>query len=224
MAASGVGLFHDDVAVDVRSEYLDLLANGVSDAEAFRTMVQEWKESIADYDDGPVFWLALAATQWEYGRLHSRAKTQALKIIDNGTGIDRWTDAGLAKKRQAVLARLRKKLLSPQPERRTPRTRPDAAPPSFSVPAPDGKAEATAWLLGVESGHPQCQVYITMKAKGTEGGGGVFVAYCDLADIKLKWMDGDTLRVSFPKEAEIEEQKPTSFFYGRTVAVKYRRV
>ena len=38
MGASGVGLFHDDVAADVRSEYLDLLASGASDADAFRTM------------------------------------------------------------------------------------------------------------------------------------------------------------------------------------------
>ncbi len=224
MAASGVGLFHDDVAADVRSEYLDLLAGGASDADAFRTMLLEWTESIGDYDDGPVFWLALAATQWEYGRLHSRAKSQALKIINKGTGIDRWADAGLAKKRQAVLAQLKKKLLSPQPERRTPRPRPDAEPPSFSVAAPDGKAEATAWFLGVELGKPKSQVYITMKVKGAEGGGGVFVAYCQLADIKLKWLDADTLRISYPKEAKVEDQDSTSFYYGRTVSVKYRRV
>jgi hypothetical protein len=43
MAASGVGLFHDDVAADVRSEYLDLLASGASDAYAFKTIVREWK-------------------------------------------------------------------------------------------------------------------------------------------------------------------------------------
>src|SRR5262245_57383561 len=140
MAASGVGLFHDDVAVDVRSKYLDLLARGASDAEAFRTMEREWKDAIADFDDGPVFWLALAATQWEYGRLHPRAKSQALKVIDQGKGIERWAEAGLAKKRQAVLAQLKKKLLSPQPERRTPRPRPVTKPPSFSVAAPDGQA------------------------------------------------------------------------------------
>ena len=112
MASSGVGLFHDDVAADVRSEYLDLLASGASDADSFKTMVHEWKESIADSDDGPVFWLALAATQWEYGRLHSRAKSQALKIIDQGKGTDRWADVGLAKKRQAVLEQLKKKPVS----------------------------------------------------------------------------------------------------------------
>ena len=65
MGASGVGLFHDDVAADVRREFLDLLASGSSDAKVFRTIVGEWKEAIADSDDGPVYWLALAATHWE---------------------------------------------------------------------------------------------------------------------------------------------------------------
>jgi hypothetical protein len=224
MAASGVGLFHDDVAADVRSDYLDLLASGASDADAFRTMLREWKEAIADYDDGPVFWLALAATQWQYGRLHPRAKSQALKIIDQGKGLDRWTDAGLAKKRQAVLAQLKKKLLAPQPKTRTPRPRPVPEPASNSVTAPDGKAEATAWQFGTEPRRPQSQVYITMKVERSEGGGSVFVASCHLADVKLKWLDADTLRITYPKVAEVEQQDATSFYYGRTIAVKYRRV
>jgi hypothetical protein len=224
MGASGVGLFQDDVAVDVRSQYLDLLASGASDAEAFRAIVREWKESIADYDDGPVFWLALAATQWEYGRLHPRAKTQALKIIDQRKGIDRWADAGLAKKRQAILARLKKKLLTPPPKKRMPRLRRIPELESLSLASPDQKAIATAWLVGTQAGRPMSQVYIIMKVKRDEGGGSVFVAYCAHTNIKLKWLDANTLRISYPKEAEVEEQQPTSFFYGRTIAVRYRRI
>ena len=224
MTASGVGLFHDDVAADVRREYLDLLASGASDADAFGTMLREWKESIADYDDGPVFWLALAATQWEYGRLNPRAKSQALKIIDQGKGLDRWADAGLAKKRRAVLTQLKNKLLAPPPKKRTPRLRALPETPSTSLTAPDGLAEATAWQFGTEPRRPQSQVYITMKVKKTEGGGSIFVASCALADLKLKWLEADVLRITFPKEADVEQMDATSFFYGRTIAVKYRRV
>jgi hypothetical protein len=50
MGASGVGLFQHDVAVDVRSRYRDLLAGGASDAEAFKTVVREWKRSKSDRD------------------------------------------------------------------------------------------------------------------------------------------------------------------------------
>ena len=66
---------------------------------------------------------------------------------------------------------------------------------------------------------PYCSVGLE-----TEGGGSVFVACCDLADIKLKWLDADTLRITYPKEAEVEQRDATSFFYGREIAVKYRRV
>src|SRR5262245_8388808 len=193
MGTYGVGLFQDDVAADVRSQYLDLLARGASDAEAFRTIVREWKESIADYDDGPIFWLALAATQWEYGRLHPRVKTQALKIIDQRKDIDCWAEAGLAKKRQAVLAQLKKKLLTSPPKKRMPRLRCIPEPESFSMASPDQKAMATAWLVGTEPGRPMSQVYIMMKVKQEEGGGSVFVAYCAHTSIKLKWLDDNTL-------------------------------
>jgi hypothetical protein len=224
MGTFGVGLFQDDVAADVRSQYLDLLASGASDAEAFRTIVREWNPSFADYDDeGPIFWLALAATQWEYGRLHPRAKAQALKIIDQGKDLDRWAEAGLAKKRQAVLAQLKKKLLAPPPKKRTPRLRRMPEPESFSLASPDQKAIATAWLVGTEAGRPISQVGITMKLKGSEGGGSVFVAYCALTDIKLKWLDANTLQITYPKEAEVQQQNPTYFYYGRTIAVRYRR-
>lgn len=223
MGASGVGLFHDDVAVDVRRHYLDLLASGASDADAFRTMLLEWKESIADVDDGPVFWVALASTQWEYGRLHPRAKTAALKVIEQGQGSDRWAEAGLVRKRQAVLARLQEKLLSPLPKKRTPRSRRRALPEmlSTSLAAPDGNAEATAWQFETI---PKTQVYVTMKVNRSEGGGSVFVASCDVADVKMSWLDANTLRITYPKEAEIRRQAATSFYSGRTITVNYRSV
>lgn len=169
MGASGFGLFHDDVAVDVRNDCLDLLANGASDDEAFRTMVQEWNEAITDSDDGPVFWLALAATQWKYGRLNPRTMTQALMIIDQAKGLDRWADAGLAKRRQVVLRRLRKKLVTPPPKKRTPRLRVCPEVSSISLTSPDGKAIATAFQIGATKTFSQ--VFITMKVKRTDFAG-----------------------------------------------------
>jgi hypothetical protein len=62
-----------------------------------------------------------------------------------------------------------------------------------------------------------------MRVKGSEGGGSVFVAYCALTDIKLKWLDAITLRITYPKGAEVQQQNPTYFYYGRTIAVRYRR-
>jgi hypothetical protein len=145
-------------------------------------------------------------------------------IIDQRKDLDRWADAGLAKKRQAVLAQLKKKLLTPPPKKRTPRLRRLPEPESFSLASPDRKAIATAWLVGTEAGRAKSQVYITMKVKQGEGGGSVFVAYCAHTSIELKWLDANALRITYPKEAEVEQQQPTSFYYGRTIAVRYRRI
>jgi hypothetical protein len=64
---------------------------------------------------------------------------------------------------------------------------------------------------------------MTMKIKRSEGGRSVFVAHCAHTDIKLKWLDADTLQISYPKDTQVEERSPKSFYRGRTIAIKYRR-
>ena len=81
MGVSGTAIFGDDVACDVRDAYRRLVADGFAGPKATNQLLQEWKETLADEDDGPVFWLALAATQWQCGRLEARVKTRALKTI-----------------------------------------------------------------------------------------------------------------------------------------------
>ncbi|MFN0195973.1 MAG: hypothetical protein ACKVT0_04465 [Planctomycetaceae bacterium] len=223
MGAWGIGLFQDDVAIDVRNEFLDLLSDGASDGVALATMVRCWKDDIADIDDGPVFWLALAGVQWEYGRLHPTAKSQALKVIDNGKDLHRWAGSRYEKKRQAILLRLKKKLLSPAPPKRTPRPRVVTVSRCFSVKAPDQKAVADAFALPSQPGSCRSQVVVIMKVKRTEGGGSVFVASCEFSEIKLKWLNADTLQITYPKTANVEQKHTKSFYYGRTIAVKYRR-
>jgi hypothetical protein len=118
MGVSSTAIFGDDTACDVRDAYRELVADGLSGPEATDRMLHEWRETIADEDDGPVFWLALAATQWACGRLESRVKAKAVKIIDNGSSLDRWSEDGesrMLKQRQAVLTKLRAQLQSAQP-------------------------------------------------------------------------------------------------------------
>jgi len=69
MGATGPQLFADDVAMDVRDAYRELLKQGKSGPEATKKLIRDCREEIEDIDDGPVFWLALAATQWQLGRL-----------------------------------------------------------------------------------------------------------------------------------------------------------
>ena len=117
MGAWGPGLFQDDLAQDVRDEYKDRLHRGKSGEEITKELMESYKYALADVDDAPVFWFALADTQWNMGRLENFVKEHALEHIEAGQDIKRWEseDPKGTKKRKLVLDALKEKLLSPQP-------------------------------------------------------------------------------------------------------------
>lgn len=115
MGTWGTGIFDDDDAADIKGDYRDLVADGHSGEQATDLLLQRW----ASDSGNTAFWLALAATQWACGRLEDRVKNRALEIIESGTDLERWKEAGdnnALRKRTAVLQRLRIQLSSPQPK------------------------------------------------------------------------------------------------------------
>ncbi|GAB3263669.1 DUF4259 domain-containing protein [Nocardioides dilutus] len=117
MGAWGPAVFSDDTACDIRSDYREMLEDGVDDAEAMQRVITEYRH-LAD-DEGHVLWLALAAAQVAVGRLDATVKTEALRIIDEGIGLDLWVEAGpkALASRKAALAKLRKALTGEQKAR-----------------------------------------------------------------------------------------------------------
>ena len=114
MGTWGVGIFADDTAADVRGDWRDLLGEGLSSEAATERLLDAWKGSLADPDEGPVVWLALAAAQVRTGRLTPRVRREALAIIDSGAGLRRWAGTPNLKKRQAVLHKLQGEILGSQ--------------------------------------------------------------------------------------------------------------
>jgi hypothetical protein len=120
MGAWGTALFSDDTASDVRDDYRDHVGDGLSGPAATDRLLNEWRQTLSDPDEGPVFWLALAATQWKCGRLETRVLEKALEVIAGGSDLHRWQDnPRLLKKRQAVLVKLGEQLRSPPPPPRS---------------------------------------------------------------------------------------------------------
>jgi hypothetical protein len=121
MGAWGTALFSDDTACDVRDEYIDYIGDGLTGVQATERLLRKWARSLNDQDEAPVFWLALAATQWKHGWLECRVLQNALNVIANGSDLAKWKSSPDYRKRQAVLEKLRATLLSPQPpEKRVP--------------------------------------------------------------------------------------------------------
>ncbi|HVX15247.1 MAG TPA: hypothetical protein VHC22_28925 [Pirellulales bacterium] len=169
MGTWGVGIFSDDLAADLRSEFRDLIGEGCSPRAAVDRLWDGYASSL-DQDDRSVFWLALAAVQWKMGRLEARTKREALRAIENGSDLSRWDDARLKRRRATVLEKLRKQLHSPQPAAKVVRRR---------------IKEANEWPVGeVVAFHLRSGKWTLMRVIGHHVDDGGRFAVCEL----LKWI------------------------------------
>jgi len=105
----GTGLFSDDLAADVREAFRDLIGEGLTTQAAVNRLRREYKCSLRDPNEESVFWLALADTEWQLGRLDDMVLKNALRVIDSGQDLTRWEDGADRKKRERILAKLRTK-------------------------------------------------------------------------------------------------------------------
>ena len=126
MGAWSPGIFADDLAADVRDEFRDLIGRGDGAEDATDKLMVSWASSLEDPDEAGAFWFALAATQSSMGRLLPAVRDRVVAMIDSGADDARFAhNPQVLKKRRAVTAQLREKLVGPQPEAKkvTPRFR-----------------------------------------------------------------------------------------------------
>jgi hypothetical protein len=90
-----------------------MVGDGLPGLAATDELMRRMADAIDDVDDGPVFWIALAATQWKVGRLEDRVRDRALAIIRDGGDLARWQNAAERRRRSQVLLKLEMDLLSP---------------------------------------------------------------------------------------------------------------
>ena len=93
MGAWGPGIYQDDVAQDVRDDYIELLKKEVPKEQAVELIKESYMEEIEDEDDQSVFWIALADTMWKVGRLTEEVKQKALEIIENKQDLEKWKES-----------------------------------------------------------------------------------------------------------------------------------
>jgi len=117
MGTWGPKLYQDDIAEDVRSYYKDQLKRGKSNDDITSELLEQNEEIINDAEDAPVFWFALADSQWDLGRLLPVVKENALKYLNDGSNLEKWKDENLKKYaiRKKILEELEAKLNSPMP-------------------------------------------------------------------------------------------------------------
>lgn len=94
MGTWGYGILDNDTAMDVKGAFEEALEGGMSFDDATYWLLNEFEDVLKDSEDGPVFYLALAAVQIERGEIHDWLKRKALQIVDRRRGLAAWREAG----------------------------------------------------------------------------------------------------------------------------------
>lgn len=116
MGTWNTGLFSNDTTSDVRDTYIQCLKQQLSNEEAFQRTYEEYKELIGT-DEEPLFWYALAETQWKVGRLTPEVRDTAINFIQKGGGVFIWAESPVgALKWKNTLRKVEEKITSPMPE------------------------------------------------------------------------------------------------------------
>lgn len=121
MGMWGFELYQNDTSLDVKEEFEELFNAGKPVQDITDKLAEDYKSIMGDIDEEPLFWLALADTQWNLGVLLPTVKEKALYWIDKKRGmLDCQTDITAKATGQRNLNDLQAKLLSAQPPQKKP--------------------------------------------------------------------------------------------------------
>ena len=117
MGMWGFELYQNDTSLDVKDEFEELYNTGNTVKDITDKLTEDYKSIMGDIDEEPLFWLALADTQWKLGVLIPWVKEKALYWIEKLRSMFNCQsmDMSVKAKRSKTLDDLQAKLLSPQP-------------------------------------------------------------------------------------------------------------
>ena len=72
-------IFDNDFALDVKTDFVNLIGVGMS-IEEIEDFIMQYQPQIDD-DDSCAFWTALAKIEWDYGLLQENTKKKAQYVI-----------------------------------------------------------------------------------------------------------------------------------------------
>lgn len=112
----GPKIYENDTASDIRITFPYLLRQGLDVETATKEMIADYS-TIFDKVEEPLFWFALADTQWKWGVLLPYVKEKALYWIEKGGDIEWWemNRPKNVRARRKIMEMLRVQLLSPLP-------------------------------------------------------------------------------------------------------------
>ncbi len=118
MGIWGFGLYQNDTALDIKDQFKEMYNAGKQSVERItEKLIEDFEDIMGITDEEPLFWYALADTQWNFGVLLPSVKERALYWLEKDDCVLNIQTIGIKtrEQRKKVLDDLRVKLLSPQP-------------------------------------------------------------------------------------------------------------
>lgn len=116
MGTNGASLYDNDLASDIRADYIHFLRLGNSNEKTTECLIKKY-DGILSEEEIPIFWFALADTQWEYGRLLKSVKNKAEYFIRHMNQYE-WKTAFYEQKWIHTVEALKERLDSPLPNKK----------------------------------------------------------------------------------------------------------
>ena len=115
MGVFGTGLYDNDTALDVKDMYENFMKTNKTRDEISEEIKKRYLEYSIDEFDSLTFWIALADTEWDWGRLTDDVLNNALVSIKKDADLTIWNGDNDLQERKKELERVMKKITSPQP-------------------------------------------------------------------------------------------------------------
>lgn len=115
MGTWGAGLYENDTALDVKGEFEEYYQRGMAVQEITDRLMQEYADILEDADEAPLFWFALADTQYHFGVLLPLVRESALTWLQMVRARLENEPVCDTDKARIMLDRLQKELHAPLP-------------------------------------------------------------------------------------------------------------
>lgn len=115
MGTWGNKLYDNDFACDIREDYINKLKTESTENEIVEELKNKNEYDLMDEEEKFLFWIVLADTQWDYGRLEEEVKSMAIKYLNN---CDDTIDEFYQKLKKRISKAILKKLATPLPKKK----------------------------------------------------------------------------------------------------------
>ena len=216
----------NDTFQDVYTAFFDLYNRGVGVEEISKKILADHQELFEDYEDKNNALFALALAQWETQSLGLDILNKVKQIIENDEDIDFWkslnADPKSLIKRKAVLYKFLLTISIPRDKIKR-RIKPKfvfSKNTLVSITAPD---HLKTFEISEEFENGE---YINTGSLmlWKDGGGSVFYFNGQNKQIAAKWLDSQTLEITYEKGINFTKRDTSAYFSGDSIAVIYKAI